>query len=182
MVVHAIQLQWNVDHSLVLSLLSLFSSPMDHIRATITTNARLIQAERARLELISRLSGISLNDSRSTPSKSAHKEVSSSPAPSPFLGGSAISLEREQRDANLFRMLTEGEEGTTDKPARIPVVKAPKTLANLRDAMRIEMCKQGSDEPSFVCLVPGSKPALPQQGQGTPGTPYQSPRFASAGE
>uniref|UniRef100_A0A5K3F1F8 Nuclear pore complex protein Nup214 n=1 Tax=Mesocestoides corti TaxID=53468 RepID=A0A5K3F1F8_MESCO len=114
-----------------------FSSPFEKIRASIAVNAHLIKSERKRLDLISRMSGISLNDALGpTSTKPSDK-------PSLCLGGSVVSPDREQRDADLFRMLTSGDNNFSD--ASIPVARAAKTVADLVESMRAEFGKKGDE-------------------------------------
>ncbi|VDO03811.1 unnamed protein product [Rodentolepis nana] len=118
--------------------LSDVGSALDKIQATVATNARLIKHERSRLELISRMAGISLNDSSSNkPSNTSQLS----------LGGSAISLDREQRDAMLYRLLCFGDVKSKGKETkkktnpitdqRIPVVKASSTISDVLASIRL---------------------------------------------
>ncbi|KAM3177950.1 hypothetical protein ACTXT7_003536 [Hymenolepis weldensis] len=118
--------------------LSDVGSALGKIQATVATNARLIKHERSRLELISRMAGISLSDSFSTkPKNTSHLS----------LGGSAVSLDREQRDAMFYRLLCSGDvkfkgKGSKKKISpiadqRIPVVKAPSAVADVLASMRM---------------------------------------------
>ncbi|VUZ49667.1 unnamed protein product [Hymenolepis diminuta] len=118
--------------------LSDVGSTLGKIQATVATNARLIKHERSRLELISRMAGISLSDSLSTkPKNISHLS----------LGGSAIPLDREQRDAMFYRLLCSGDVKSKGKESkrkinptadqRIPVVKAPSAVTDVLASMRM---------------------------------------------
>nr|CDS29944.1 nuclear pore complex protein nup214 [Hymenolepis microstoma] len=119
--------------------LSDVGNALDKIQATVATNACLIKHERSRLELISRMAGISLNDSSSSNKPTNTSQLS--------LGGSSISLDREQRDAMLYRVLCFGDvkskgretkrktSPTTDQ--RIPVIKASSTISDVLASMRM---------------------------------------------
>lgn len=115
-----------------------FNSALGKIQATVATNARLIKHERSRLELISRMAGISLSDSLSTkPRNTSHLS----------LGGSVIPLDREQRDAMFYRLLCSGGVKSKGKESkrkinpiadqRIPVVKAPSAVTDVLASMRM---------------------------------------------
>ncbi|KAL5103714.1 hypothetical protein TcWFU_005628 [Taenia crassiceps] len=128
-------------------------SPFDKIRATIATNARFIKSERYRLELISRMAGVSLSDCSADNSKNT-----STLAPS--LGGSAVSVDREQRDARLYRLLcardkckTKTREEKSSVAERLPIAKAPSTVAEVLKLMRKEKEKE---EAQPIKLTPKS--------------------------
>ncbi|KAL7057001.1 hypothetical protein AAHC03_018951 [Spirometra sp. Aus1] len=137
------------------------SSPLESVRRTLTINARLIAAERARIEMISRFSGISLSTSQiaaaspvretrafdvsgdgssrnhlaksaatATPVRRAGGSMRT-PAKCLPLGGSVVSLEREQRDAALYRLLL--------KAVKLPlsIHQAPQTAGDLFKSTRL---------------------------------------------
>ncbi|KAM7538929.1 hypothetical protein Aperf_G00000058676 [Anoplocephala perfoliata] len=119
------------------------SSVMDKIHATIATNSCLIKHERSRLELISQMAGIPLNGSPSM--KLKYPQLNSQKSPS--LGGSAISIDREQRDALFYRLLSSTDtnsklKGTRRKTTtstvdnRIPIAKASSAVIEVIASIR----------------------------------------------
>ncbi|VDM16945.1 unnamed protein product [Hydatigera taeniaeformis] len=132
-------------------------SPMEKIQATMATNARLIKCERYRLELISRMAGISISDCSSNNSKNT--------STAPSLGGSAVSVDREQRDARIYRMLcakdmcmTKTRVAKSSGLERLPIAKAPSTVAEVLELMRKEREREESQliksTPKSVCRTP----------------------------
>ncbi|KAH9279337.1 N-terminal Xaa-Pro-Lys N-methyltransferase 1 [Echinococcus granulosus] len=127
-------------------------SPLDKIQATIATNARLIKCERYRLELIARMAGISLSDC-----------------------GSAISVDREQKDARLYRLLCGGDRcktktrtGKSTGPERLPVAKAPSTVAEVVELMRKEREKEDAQPPKSTPKSAGRIPLKPSVSSSSP--------------
>lgn len=147
-----------------------FSAPfssMDKIRARITANARLIQFERSRLELISRMSGISLADSPVALRGSTDVNNRKKPQqqlPSPLLGGSVVSLDQEQRDAEIYRQLVNYSRTATagKKTPPIPVVRPPSIVSDSLEAARIEISAQKKLQ---TAPLKAASPAPPPQQQ-----------------
>nr|CDS23767.1 nuclear pore complex protein nup214 [Echinococcus granulosus] len=143
-------------------------SPLDKIQATIATNARLIKCERYRLELIARMAGISLSDCL------ANKWRNTSTL-APSLGGSAISVDREQKDARLYRLLCGGDRcktktrtGKSTGPERLPVAKAPSTVAEVVELMRKEREKEDAQPPKSTPKSAGRIPLKPSGSSSSP--------------
>ncbi|BHF80291.1 hypothetical protein SprV_0702341500 [Sparganum proliferum] len=151
------------------------SSPLESVRRTLTINARLIAAERARIEMISRFSGISLSTSQiaaaspvrepraldvgggggggsssrnhltksaaaTTPVRRAGGSSMRTPAKCLPLGGSVVSIEREQRDAALYRLLL--------KAVKQPLFihQASQTAGDLFKSTRLANVKEEGDD------------------------------------
>ncbi len=89
-----------------------FLSTIDQIRSALRTNARLLQAERSRVDLVARMSGISLNQQHGG---SHSRCISASSQPTV-----TVNLAREQRDTALFRRLTMDGGPASTLPKRLP--------------------------------------------------------------
>uniref|UniRef100_A0A0X3NWR8 Nuclear pore complex protein Nup214 n=1 Tax=Schistocephalus solidus TaxID=70667 RepID=A0A0X3NWR8_SCHSO len=170
------------------------SSPLECVRRTLAVNARLIAAERARIEMISRFSGISLSSSQiaaaspfrktgarhvldgdhdgdgagrggssnhlaksaSTPVRRAADGMRT-PAKSLFLGGSVVSLEREQRDAALYRLLVKA----ASPP--LPIHQVCQTAGHLFESSRLATIKAAEEDEKVVVVVNDKKTSAPSQ-------------------
>ncbi|VDL91805.1 unnamed protein product [Schistocephalus solidus] len=169
-------------------------NPLECVRRTLAVNARLIAAERARIEMISRFSGISLSSSQiaaaspfrktgarhvldgdhdgdgagrggssnhlaksaSTPVRRAADGMRT-PAKSLFLGGSVVSLEREQRDAALYRLLVKA----ASPP--LPIHQVCQTAGHLFESSRLATIKAAEEDEKVVVVVNDKKTSAPSQ-------------------
>ncbi|VDK21721.1 unnamed protein product [Taenia asiatica] len=153
-------------------------SPLDKIQATIATNARLIKCERYRLELISRMAGLSLSDC----SANNLKNTSTS---APSLGGSAVCVDREQRDARLYRQLCARDKCKTKTRAeksagleRLPIAKAPSTVAEVLELMR----KEKEKEAQPLKLTSKSAGRIPLKAAGASSSPKAASQMNLPGQ
>lgn len=121
------------------------------------------------------MAGVSLSDCSANNSKNT-----STLAPS--LGGSAVTVDREQRDARLYRLLCARDKGRTktrtEKSAgaeRLPVSKAPSTVAEVLELMLKEKKKE---EAQPLKLTPKSAGRTPLKAVGASSSPKAAPQMS----